>query len=123
MGRTQAVFGRRQLYPLLRLLRRQRLRRRPPAMCQTIGLRPVPYQAGDWWETLDSMTLIRRIDPGYQGATSNRVFESHVGLAAEAIAPRNLDKALEHLNAASRSSMQGRVAIHAALPALLAPGT
>jgi len=84
------------------------------------------YQDGDWRNTLEFMTLARRIDPDYQGATGDQMlFESRVGLAAEAIAGGQLDTALEHLDAAvALRPDAGRVnTIQAALGALLAPGT
>ena len=83
------------------------------------------YQDGDWQNTLEYMTLVRRIAPNYQGATGDQMlFESRVGLAAAAVAAGDLDKALEHLDAAAALRPDaGRVSsIHAALEALLAPG-
>ncbi len=84
------------------------------------------YQDGDWQNALAFMTLARRIDPRYQGAAGDRMlFESHVGLAADAIAKGNLEDSLEHLDAAVALRPDvGRVkTIQAALQALVAPGT
>jgi eukaryotic-like serine/threonine-protein kinase len=84
------------------------------------------YQDGDWENALAFLTLARRIDPRYEGETADRVlFESHVGLAADAITTGNLDVSLEHLDAAVTLRPEvGRVkTIQAALQALVAPGT
>jgi serine/threonine-protein kinase len=84
------------------------------------------YQEGDWENALAYMTLARRINPRYQGDMGDRMlFESHVGLAADAISTGSLDAALEHLNtAATLRPEAGRVKnIQTALAALIAPGT
>ncbi len=84
------------------------------------------YQDGDWQNALAFMTLARRIDPRYQGAAGDKMlFESHVGLAADAIANGKLEDSLEHLDAAvALRPDAGRVqTIRAALQALVAPGT
>ncbi len=84
------------------------------------------YQDGDWQNALAFMTLARRIDPRYEGAKGDQVlFESHVGLAADAIAKSDLESSLEHLDAAVALRPDvGRVkTIQAALQALVAPGT
>jgi serine/threonine-protein kinase len=84
------------------------------------------YQDGDWRNALEFLTVVRRIEPGYQGETGDQMlFESRVGLAAGAIAAGELDKALEHLNAAValRPDASRVEKIQAALQALLAPGT
>jgi serine/threonine-protein kinase len=84
------------------------------------------YQDGDWRNALEFATLARRIDPRYGGANGDDLlFESQVGLAADAIVTGNREVALEHLNAAlALRPEEGRVkTVQAALEALMAPGT
>lgn len=84
------------------------------------------YQDGDWQNALEFLTLVRRIDPAYQGDTGDQIlFESRVALAASAIATGDLEKALEHLDAAVtlRPDVSRVAGMRTALQALLAPGT
>ncbi len=85
------------------------------------------YQEGDWQNTLEFLTLVRRIDADYQRETASdqMLFESQVGLAAEAIAADDLEQALEHAAAAValRPDAERVGRIRTALQALLAPGT
>ena len=84
------------------------------------------YQDGDWQNALAFMTLARRIDPRYEGAAGDKMlFESHAGLAADAISRGDLEDSLEHLDAAValRPDERRVKTIQAALQALVAPGT
>jgi serine/threonine-protein kinase len=84
------------------------------------------YQDGDWQNALGFLTLARRIDPRYQEAVGDQMlFESHVGLAADAIAEGDLENSLEHLDAAValRPDAERVETIRVALQALIAPGT
>ena len=86
----------------------------------------IAFQEGDWQNTFEYLTLVRRIDIDYQRTASDQMlFESQVGLAAEAIAADDLEQALEHAAAAValRPDAERVESIHGALQTLLAPGT